>query len=135
MSVRYACDKCGKIIKGKRGYLSWCFRDDNDDLGENILEGMDFCQDCMNKIREYIGGEAPEVKTEIAEIIPPEKVPDQEETPEPKKRKSIRLNWDDGKIGALLKAGWSVQQIAEEIKAKPNTLYHHISEMKKEGKI
>lgn len=124
MSVKYACDRCGKIITGSRGYLSWCYRNEDGDLTENVLEAKDYCEGCMKQIRKYIDG-APEPET----VERPEKV----EKVKPDNGK--RIHWDDGKIRALLAAGWSVQAIADELRVKPNTLYHHISILKQEGKI
>lgn len=59
----------------------------------------------------------------------------QKETPnKPKKEieeiKNGRKSVDHGKINALYKAGWSVEEIAKEIDASSSTVYMHIEELK-----
>lgn len=121
MSVKYACDRCGKIITGSRGYLSWCYRNEDGDLTENVLEVKDYCEGCMKQIRKYIDGDPESEEEKLEKVAKPDN--------------GKRIHWDDGKIRALLAAGWSVQAIADEVRVKPNTLYHHISILKQEGKI
>ena len=133
MSVKYGCDRCGRIITGKRGYISWCYHGENGDLTENVLEGSDFCESCMEKARAFLKS--------ADELKPPKKEEEPETVEKPEKVEKVkpdtgkRIHWDDGKIRALLAAGWSVQAIADEVRVKPNTLYHHISILKQEGKI
>ncbi len=122
MSVKYACDRCGRIITGKRGYISWCYHEEDGDLTENVLEGTVYCESCMEKAKAFLGS-APELKA-----------PKQEERPKKQEEKPKgRVRWDDGKIRALLSAGWSQAKIADELGIPANTLSYHVKHME-EGK-
>ena len=52
----------------------------------------------------------------------PDPVPDETEAEKPKRR---RL--DTGKIKALADAGWSAQQIADEMNVSMQTIYYHLN--------
>lgn len=57
-----------------------------------------------------------------------------EPQPEPKKRGGSKpLQLDMGKIGALSKAGWSVEKIAEEMGVSGQTIRNRLNDMKRKG--
>ena len=77
------CDRCHKRIKNpkKIGYVGLNWRDPKTDefAGRSITEDMDFCDECMDKIANFIAnGELLPAKEPEAE---PETVPEPEEEP------------------------------------------------------
>ena len=115
--VTYTCDRCGKTIKE----LPWTVLvtqfmhtpledpedanlDDPFDLGER-----DFCEDCVKKVADMLEGE-------------------EEAAPEETK-KSNQSTLDDGKIGALRDAGWTLKQIGEELHCSVQTVANHLKAM------
>lgn len=57
MSRIIRCDRCRKDIKsGKIGYIaqSWRHVETDDLIDGNPFEHMDFCEDCMAAVREYV---------------------------------------------------------------------------------
>lgn len=61
----------------------------------------------------------------------PESVPDPKPTPKPKPdKKRGRKPFDTGKMVALLKAGWSVAKIADEMGVSEQTIRKHMKEVK-----
>lgn len=120
MSRKIICDRCGAEItsRPKLGYIALNYRDpkSGDLLDNNILEESDFCETCMHEITEYIGQKPdlrtrPKAKTVVTKPAP--KV-------------------DTGKIMALHKAGWSNQQIAEEMKISSQLVSSHLKKMLEE---
>lgn len=81
-----------------------------------------------------------EEKTEIVfdELLsvpdPEEPEPDTEE-PESKSSKYGRKNLDEGKIGALHKAGWTNEKIAEEMGTTGVTIGARLKKMKERGEL
>lgn len=79
--------------------------------------------------------EQPEVN--IVDIVDcsAEEVPEvvtAEEVPEKKKSNGGAKKYDEGKIRALLKAGWSLKAIADEMKCAENTVRYYADKMRKE---
>ena len=58
-----------------------------------------------------------------------EKDPQEEDPEKPIVKKYAKKDIDDGKIKALRTAGWTVEQIAEEMKCSPVTIYNHLKAM------
>lgn len=112
MSRVTICDRCGAVIPpdGKIGKISWIITINGENQEESHYEGMDFCEVCMNAIRETIGG-----KPKAAE---------------PVKMRGSRI--DAGKIMALWKTGtWTLEKIAEECKCSVTTVQRVIKEENK----
>lgn len=63
---------------------------------------------------------------EVPEVVPAEEVP------EKKKSNGGAKKYDEGKIRALLKAGWSLKAIADELKCAENTVRYYADKMRKE---
>ena len=55
-----------------------------------------------------------------------------EEVTEKKKSNGGAKKYDEGKIRALLKAGWSLKAIADEMKCAENTVRYYADKMRKE---
>ena len=123
------CNRCAAEIdpNGEIGYMSWCFKEGVDgDLGENELEGMHFCEHCMDEVMTTIrrpvkwGEQKMEYETPVIEEI---------ETKEKKGRKS-KIGKEKGEAIRELKArGFTIKEIAEELEMDPvqvkNWLYYH----------
>lgn len=84
------CDKCKKKLKNpkKIGYVGLNWRDPKTDefAGRSITEDMDFCDECMDKIANFIanGDLVPAEEQEEEEVIPADDViPDEDTEPEP----------------------------------------------------
>lgn len=84
--------------------------------------------DAVRKLLKYIGADAEQDKV-FAEIclmlIPEEKEP----KAEPKRG---RKAFDMGKLKALLDGGWSVPEIAEEMKVSDQTIYNKMKQIEEQ---
>ena len=82
-----------------------------------------------------------EEKTEVAftESIAvaeePELTDEPEPDPEPKTNRFGKLNLDEGKIGALHRAGWTNEKIAEEMGTTGVTIGKRLKAMKERGDL
>lgn len=86
--IKVVCDRCGREIPmpGKTGYLAWNFREGHGGglVGDNVLEGRDYCEACMGTIFDFIdrvpdavdGRERGVTDTGVQEIIPGRGDPD-----------------------------------------------------------
>jgi hypothetical protein len=63
---------------------------------------------------------------EVPEVVPAEEVP------EKKKNNGGAKKYDEGKIRALLKAGWTFRAVADEMKCAENTVRYYADKMRKE---
>lgn len=127
--ITVKCNRCAAEIdpNGEIGYMSWRFKKGVDgDLGENELEGMHFCECCMDEVMTTIrrpvmwGKQKMEYETPVIEEI---------ETKEKKGRKS-KIGKEKGEAIRELKArGFTIKEIAEELEMAPvqvkNWLYYH----------
>ena len=101
MGIRIICDRCGEDItdSGYYGYIALNSRKTyQGDLQQaNPFEDKHYCLDCMSTIQEFVS-KAPIENNDTSEL-------------------KVRQKIDYGKILALKNAGWTNQQIADEIGA------------------
>lgn len=130
MSRKIICDRCGTDITGLQqlGFVGMSFRDpeSGDLLQENPLQNMDFCPECMDAIRAFISDmpkpePEPELEPKSEPVVTPEEVAELAAKLEPAEKKKqpgskTRKKVDTGTISALYKAGWSLQDIAVEMR-------------------
>lgn len=90
------CDKCKKkLVNPKKiGYVALNWRDPKTDefAGRPMTEDMDFCDECMDKIANFIqsGDPVPAEEQEEEEVIPADDViPDEDPEPEPERVISV----------------------------------------------
>ncbi len=125
------CDRCGKLIHAKNGNVFGSvsiWKKDastNATLEENAFAEWDFCEDCMNSIRNFISKPTREEKFEkIIESVDAGK----KTAAEPKVKKTKQQkNADWGKAQALRDAGWTVTKISEELGVTKSAVYEHTS--------
>ena len=144
MSRKILCDRCGKDITGLQqiGFVGMSFRDPESGelLQENPLQDMDFCPECMDAIRAFVS-EMPKLEPkpepvvtleEVAELAAKLEPDEKKKQPEPKKNPKPpgSKNVDTGKLLALRRAGWTMQEIADEMKISSATVSYHLSRMK-----
>ena len=133
------CDRCGKEIPDTQeqvGYVEINLRDigTGDFIDENPFENWDLCDDCLREIHECITM-PPGKKAKFEEII--ESVDAGKKTKETTKKKKTfpgsGPSIDVGKAQVLRDAGWSVANIAAELKTTETTVYKwtHAPEPKK----
>lgn len=132
--IKVQCDRCKREIEPKAdiGYMSWCFKEGgvDGDLGENILEGKNFCEQCMDRIMCIICNYDDE---ELAE-----KAKNNEKPQKPAKivieqqRKAGRKKTNQNTIDAILELkgmGFKIKEIAEEVqmneKQVSNIIYRY----------
>ena len=120
------CDRCGAEIdqaRGTVGYVAMCAQDirTGDVSDDNPFEGWDLCDSCMQEIHDF-------VRSNEQKPLPNEQKP-QKKKPFPGSGPSI----DVDKAQALRDAGWSVKQIAAELKTSEPTVrkWTHEPEPKK----
>ena len=124
------CDRCKKkLINPKKiGYVALNWRDPKTDefAGRPMTEDMDFCDECMDKIANFIqnGDLVPTAEQEEEEVIPaddvipepepepviPEPEPEPESAAVPAKPKTTV---NIGRIRQLAEEGKSITRIAE----------------------
>lgn len=134
------CDRCKKkLINPKKiGYVALNWRDPKTDefAGRPMTEDMDFCDDCMDKIANFIqhGDLVPSEEQEEEEVIPadevipdedpeperviPEPEPEQEPEQEPEPESAAvpaksKTTVNVGRIRQLAEEGKSIARIAE----------------------
>lgn len=128
------CDRCKKkLINPKKiGYVALNWRDPKTDefAGRPMTEDMDFCDDCMDKIANFIqnGDLVPTAEQDEEEVIPaddviPEPEPDPAiSEPEPKLKQEPesaavpakpKTTVNIGRIRQLAEEGKSITRIAE----------------------
>lgn len=89
-----------------------CGADLDQDEWHGEYNGIDICFGCA---------------TEISKILPVVKPP---EDKKPKRNHNgRRKELDDGKLKALVKAGWKAKDIAIEFGCSEQTIYNHIRQM------
>ena len=126
------CDRCKKRLENpkKIGYVALNWRDPKTDelAGRSMTEDMDFCDECMDKIANFIQNgnlipaEEPAGDPEPDEDLEPERVisvdaviPEPEQEPEstavPAEKPKTKVNI--GRIRQLAEEGKSINRIAE----------------------
>lgn len=137
--VTYYCDICGKEIKDYSRKIATVIESDKTPEGavahaDLLSTKYDFCGRCLSKIDQELVKFIKNLKHKIEADKQREAIePQLEESEEPKadepKKEGKRKKLDDGKIGALREAGWTLQQIAEEMGASPQTIFNHLKAM------
>ena len=125
------CDKCKKkLVNPKKiGYVALNWRDPKTDefAGRPMTEDMDFCDECMDKIANFIqsGDPVPAEEQEEEEVIPaddviPDEDPEPEPEPEPEQEPESaavpakpKTTVNVGRIRQLAEEGKSITRIAE----------------------
>lgn len=113
------CDRCKKkLINPKKiGYVALNWRDPKTDefAGRPMTEDMDFCDECMDKIANFIqnGDLVPSEEQEEEEVIPADDViPDEDPKSAAVPAKS-KTTVNVGRIQQLAEEGKSITRIAE----------------------
>ena len=120
------CDRCGKEMPWKDtdnvGHVALRWKDIRTDelAGLNPYEDVEFCDDCMKAISDFI-----EQKPEVVSLDPPAAV----EKPKASAKKKI----DTGKLQALYEAGWPVPKIADELGCSDKAVYYHLNKLDVKG--
>ena len=120
--MTFYCDRCGKEITELVHNLGIRFLDQN---GYNIDEtewGGEFCKDCYEEIEGMVVFMVKNPTIHYAENGEPIKKKDA------KKAAARKLDLDLGKVGALLRANWSIKEIAKEMNCSEQTMYNHKDE-------
>lgn len=132
--IKIVCNRCGKDITGNTGYIAWIFKDRSSGniVNENIFTGYDYCEECMEKIREFITHEETILHHQTAAVIaaaPPDaetdpttSIPEAAGQDKDNKKGKRNSQIDLGKVNALRKAGWSIGKIAEEMAVDPDEI-------------
>ena len=98
--ITYICDLCKDKVEEK-------------DVKQ--IKNMDFCPDCYDEIADEISIYIAKVEKERQDSAAAEK----KAARESKKKKAAGEAIDAGKAQALKNAGWTPEQIAEELKTTP----------------
>lgn len=129
--VKVICDKCGAEItkdpiRLNMTYVDVMTGDIEDPITSKEQRERDYCELCARYILNYAEKKAivvvehPTIKPKKTEVKEPE-----EDQSKPKKKLDI------GKIMALKKAGWSAEDIAEELGTTPQSIYSAVYTYKK----
>lgn len=121
MSRIIKCDRCGGEVNPKKiGYVSIMQRAETGDLkGDNPFENMDFCENCMTMIADFISAKVA-TRTKKAKSS----------QGGASRRCMERRQLDAGKIRALANAGWSQAKIADEMGCSVPTVSKYLKEVK-----
>ena len=99
---------------------------DSERLGVYVTGLTDLAAELIEDLEE-------EPEEETVFTIGGEPVLAEPQTEQPKRGGSKPLQLDMGKIGALHRAGWSVEKIAEEMGVSGQTIRNRLNDMKKKG--
>lgn len=124
------CDKCGKPVAGDPFSVQISTAGKTQEGGMYAeLGDKEFCEKCAARVFAILMGKDKE--REKAKNIPKEakdnSVPDSQKEGASKPRKKL----DKGKMIALKNAGWSNQQIAEELGTTEGCIATYISQIRK----
>ena len=134
------CDRCGAEIdqaRGTVGYVAMCAQDirTGDVSDDNPFEGWDFCDNCMQAIHEFVCSNEQKPLPNEQKPLPNEQkpLPNEQKLQKKKPYPGSGPSIDVEKAQALRDAGWSVKQIAAELKTSEPTVrkWTHESEPKK----
>lgn len=121
--VTYLCDRCGKEVEHPEELQSIYTRPNYskyDNPGrENIMDDMDFCQECVEAIEFFATRKLPEAAAKAAETAKP-------------KGKPGRKKIDKELVWRLYMQGVKVTDIAKECGAQPSSIHVLLSKMRKE---
>ena len=121
------CDRCGKEMPWKDtdnvGHVALRWKDIRTDelAGLNPYEDVEFCDDCMRAISDFIEKKPAIVAVEPAAV---------EEKP---KAPTAKRKIDTGKLQALYEAGWPVPKIADELGCSDKAVYYHLNKLDVKG--
>lgn len=141
--IKIVCNRCGEDIDMDQypGYIAWNFRDrDNGNMTDpNIFENCDYCEECMEKIKEFITHGPAQAPTEPVNITataanPAESThPAADQIPDDKAgERNSQIDMD--KVNALRNAGWNIGKIAEEMALTPEEIAFKVYEYRKQKK-
>ena len=121
--VTYLCDRCGKEVENPEE-LQTIYTYPNyskyDNPGkENIMDGMDFCQECVDDIRNFA------MKKPLTAVL-------EESEPAKPKGKPGRKKIDKELVWRLYMQGVKVPDIAEQCNMKVSSVHTLLSKMRKE---
>ena len=120
--ITFYCDRCGKMVDGLKYQLAvyWTSEEDLNLDPWELETGADLCRDCYKEIDDMVAFmvENPTIHFDGGKQIVPK---------DPKKQNN-RAKLDIGKIGALLRAGWSMAKIADEMGVSAQTIANHKEE-------
>ena len=120
--ITFYCDRCGKMVDGLKYQLAvyWTSEEDLNLDPWELETGADLCRDCYKEIDDMVAFmvENPTIHFDGGKQIVPK---------DPKKQNN-RAKLDIGKIGALLRAGWSMSKIADEMGVSAQTIANHKEE-------
>lgn len=119
--VTIFCDRCGKQIRLVSKLLTtFSYNVDNTEDPEDVEDGAELCIDCYNEIDDMVAFmvKNPTIHFDGGKQIVPK---------DPKKQNN-RTKLDIGKIGALIRAGWSMSKIADEMGVSAQTIANHKEE-------
>ena len=120
--ITFYCDRCGKMVDGMKYQLAvyWTSEEDLNLDPWELETGADLCRDCYKEIDDMVAFmvENPTIHFDGGKQIAPK---------DPKKQNN-RAKLDIGKIGALLRAGWSMSKIADEMGVSAQTIANHKEE-------
>ena len=120
MSRIIKCDRCGGEVEPKRiGYISMMERKEEDGslTGTNPFEQMDFCENCMTLIADFISAK---VATRAAKT--------KSSQGGGAASAGTKRRIDVGKIKALARAGWNQAKIADEMGCSIPTVAKYLKE-------
>lgn len=120
--ITFYCDRCGKMVDGLKYQLAvyWTSEEDLNLDPWELETGADLCRDCYKEIDNMVAFmvKNPTIHFDGGKQIVPK---------DPKKQNN-RTKLDIGKIGALLRAGWSMAKIADEMGVSAQTIANHKEE-------
>ena len=120
--ITFYCDRCGKMVDGLKYQLAvyWTSEEDLNLDPWELETGADLCRDCYKEIDDMVAFmvENPTIHFDGGKQIVPK---------DPKKQNN-RTKLDIGKIGALIRAGWSMAKIADEMGVSAQTIANHKEE-------
>lgn len=119
--IMWICDRCGKEIPEVINNLGTRYLD-QDGYTNEAEWSAELCKDCYEEVDNMVAFMVKNPTIHYAENGEPIKKKDA------KKAAARKLDLDLGKVGALLRANWSIKEIAKKMNCSEQTIYNHRDE-------
>lgn len=128
------CDHCFRVLTGSKMIH---LKKTQQDISDMELKITDEREDPKETAPAEEKTKKPAIKMPKIKTGRPKKLEEAEPLPEPDEPEEdeTRKQIDYGKMLALYRAGWKVEEIADDLHCGKSTVYNYIAKCKKEGKL
>lgn len=121
----YYCDRCGKELEERFPMLATHYIYPGGQDYDEIETGADLCPECFEIVDQAV---VEAMKADKAEYHTKPARPEADAKKVTHSRKKVEL--DLGKLAALRRAGWTIAEIADEMRCSQNTIRRNLDAAK-----